>query len=49
VGGWALAAAMALGASDGTALLLGAATATGLRALALATGWTLPAWGDARR
>jgi uncharacterized membrane protein YeiH len=35
VGGWVLVAA----------LLLAAATASGLRLLALASGWTLPAWG----
>jgi uncharacterized membrane protein YeiH len=45
VGGWVLVGAMALGAGEGTALLVGAATATGLRVLALATGWKLPAWG----
>jgi hypothetical protein len=40
-----LVGAMALGAGEGTSLLVGAATATGLRVLALATGWKLPAWG----
>ena len=49
VGGWVLVGAMALGLGDGLALLLGAATATGLRALALATGWPLPAWGEGGR
>jgi hypothetical protein len=43
-----LVAAQALGAGEGTALLVGAATATGLRLLALATGWALPAWGAGR-
>ena len=43
-GGWVLVAASSLGASHWTALLCAAATATGLRALALATGFTLPAW-----
>ncbi len=46
VGGWVLVGARALGLDEGAALLLGAITATGLRALALATGWRLPAWGD---
>ena len=46
VGGWVLVAAQALGAGPGAALLLAAATASGLRLLALATGWRLPAWGD---
>lgn len=48
VGGWVLVGAMALGLGEGTALLLGATTATGLRVLALATGWRLPAWGEGR-
>jgi uncharacterized membrane protein YeiH len=43
-GGWVLVAATALGAAHWTALLAAAATATGLRALALATGFKLPAW-----
>jgi uncharacterized membrane protein YeiH len=43
-GGWVLVAAAALGASHWTALLCAAAAATGLRVLALATGFTLPAW-----
>jgi uncharacterized membrane protein YeiH len=46
VGGWVLVGARALGLDDSAALLLGAATAFGLRALALATGWRLPAWND---
>lgn len=49
VGGWVLVAAQALGAGPVAALLLAAATASGLRLLALATGWTLPAWGEARQ
>jgi uncharacterized membrane protein YeiH len=49
VGGWVLVAAHALGLGPGAALLLGAVTASGLRALALATGWTLPSWDDGRR
>jgi hypothetical protein len=40
---------MALGLGEGTALLLAAGAATGLRTLALATGWTLPAWGEGGR
>jgi uncharacterized membrane protein YeiH len=48
VGGWVLVGAMTLGLGEGTALLLGATTATGLRVLALATGWRLPAWGEGR-
>jgi uncharacterized membrane protein YeiH len=43
-GGWVLVAAVALGASQWTALLCATVTATGLRALALATGFRLPAW-----
>ena len=34
----------AAGLGDSVALLAGAATATGLRALAVFTGFTLPAW-----
>jgi phospholipase/carboxylesterase len=37
---------LAHGQRDSAALLLGAATAFGLRTLALATGWRLPAWSD---
>ena len=49
-GGWVLVGAQAAGLSADAALLLGAGTATLLRALALATGFTLPAWqiGDGR-
>jgi uncharacterized membrane protein YeiH len=49
VGGWVLVGARALGLDEGVALLLAALTATGLRALALATGWQLPAWDHERR
>ncbi|MFD0667184.1 trimeric intracellular cation channel family protein [Ramlibacter sp. MAHUQ-53] len=44
LGGWVLVGAQAFGAPAGVALLAGAATATGLRALALASGFTLPQW-----
>ena len=43
-GGWVLVAAQALQAPAWLGLLGAAATATGLRALALATGYTLPQW-----
>jgi uncharacterized membrane protein YeiH len=43
-GGWVLVAAAALSAPPWVALLVAAATATGLRALSLATGFRLPAW-----
>jgi uncharacterized membrane protein YeiH len=49
VGGWVLVGAQAAGTGDGVALLLGAVMATGLRALALAADWRLPAWDDERR
>ena len=45
-GGWVLVGAQALGAAPGTALLLAAATASGLRALALVTGFRLPQWSS---
>jgi uncharacterized membrane protein YeiH len=44
VGGWALVVAQHYGMSPGWALVLAASTATGLRCLALATGYTLPRW-----
>lgn len=50
-GGWVLVLAGMAGASPGWALVLGAATASGLRFAALATGYTLPRWsagGDGR-
>jgi uncharacterized membrane protein YeiH len=49
VGGWALVLAQRAGVPPGLALLLAAASATGLRVLALLTGYTLPRWssGDA--
>jgi uncharacterized membrane protein YeiH len=51
LGGWALVAAQALQAPEWLGLTAAAATATGLRALALWTGYTLPQWraGDAPR
>lgn len=47
VGGWALVGASAAGLAPGLALLLAAGLATGLRVAALATGFTLPRWGQA--
>jgi uncharacterized membrane protein YeiH len=48
-GGWVLVAAHGLGAPQGVGLAAAAITATGLRLLALATGFSLPAWrSDAR-
>jgi len=44
VGGWLLVGAQALGAPAWAALLVGASGATLLRALALLTGYRLPAW-----
>ena len=43
-GGWVLVGARTLGLDDSAALLLGAGAAFGLRALALATDYRLPAW-----
>ena len=43
-GGWVLVGAQAIGAPASMALLAGAATATGLRAWAMASGFTLPQW-----
>lgn len=43
-GGWVLVAARMLGLDDSLAVLLAAGTATGLRGLALATNYRLPAW-----
>ena len=45
-GAWVLVLLTQAGLSPGWALLLGAATASGLRALALATGFTLPRWSS---
>lgn len=45
-GGWVLVGALALGASQGTALLLAAGAASGLRALALLTDFRLPEWSS---
>lgn len=43
-GAWVLVAAQALGSPDWLAMLLGSATAFGLRALALVSGYELPRW-----
>jgi uncharacterized membrane protein YeiH len=45
-GGWMLVLSTQAGLPDGWALLLGAATATGLRAAALVSGYTLPRWSS---
>ncbi|RYZ07468.1 MAG: trimeric intracellular cation channel family protein [Comamonadaceae bacterium] len=46
VGGWVLVLAQGLGMLPGVALLLAAGCATGLRVLALITGYTLPRWSS---
>ncbi|AEG93717.1 trimeric intracellular cation channel family protein [Ramlibacter tataouinensis] len=46
-GGWVLVAVHHAGLPPGWGLLAGATTATGLRVLALATGFTLPRWSSA--
>jgi uncharacterized membrane protein YeiH len=43
-GGWVLVGAQQAGLQDEAALAAAALTATGLRVLALATGWQLPPW-----
>ena len=45
-GGWVLVAAHHAGLAAGTGLLLAAACASGLRVLALVTGYTLPRWSS---
>ncbi|HEX7892207.1 MAG TPA: trimeric intracellular cation channel family protein [Ramlibacter sp.] len=45
-GGWVLVLARYAGVDPGWALLAAAATATGLRGLALKTGFTLPRWSS---
>lgn len=45
-GGWVLVGARSLGVGDSAAVLLAAGTAFGLRALALATDYRLPAWAS---
>jgi uncharacterized membrane protein YeiH len=45
-GAWALVAAQHAGVAPGWSLVLGAATASGLRVLALLTGYTLPRWSS---
>jgi uncharacterized membrane protein YeiH len=44
IGGWAFVLAQHAGMPEGAALVASAATATGLRVLALLTGFTLPRW-----
>jgi uncharacterized membrane protein YeiH len=44
IGGWVLVFAQQVGASGWAALVVASATATGLRMLALYTGYTLPSW-----
>jgi uncharacterized membrane protein YeiH len=46
VGGWVLVLAQHAGAPPGLGLVLAAACATGLRVLALVTGYTLPKWSS---
>ena len=46
IGGWVLVIAQHLGVPPGLGLVIGAASATGLRVLALATGFTLPQWSS---
>ena len=45
-GSWVLVLAQQAGGSPGWSLVLGAATATGLRVWALVTGYTLPRWSS---
>jgi uncharacterized membrane protein YeiH len=45
-GGWALVIAQHAGAPQGLGLLIAAAVASGLRILALITGYTLPRWSS---
>lgn len=46
VGAWAVVLAQHFGMSSDMGLLVGACTATGLRVLALVTGYTLPRWSS---
>lgn len=46
IGSWVLVIAHHLGVPPSLGLVLGAATATGLRVLALVTGFTLPRWSS---
>ncbi|MBI2769248.1 MAG: trimeric intracellular cation channel family protein [Burkholderiales bacterium] len=48
LGGWVLVLAQQAGVPQEVALLLGAATASGLRVVALMTGYTLPRWSSGR-
>jgi uncharacterized membrane protein YeiH len=43
-GGWVLVGLHVLGVPEGAAVLAGAATASGLRVLALLLDWQLPRW-----
>ena len=45
-GGWVMVGATLAGVSESVALILSAATATGLRVAALATGFVLPRWSS---
>jgi uncharacterized membrane protein YeiH len=47
-GGWALVGAQALDAPGGLGLVAAIVTASGLRAWAMVTGYTLPRWGAGR-
>lgn len=49
VGGWVMVGAVALAAPQWATITAAAGTAVALRALALWTGWTLPAWRIHRR
>lgn len=46
IGGWLVIVAEQVGAPPGWGLVLGAATASGLRVAALLTGYTLPRWSS---
>jgi len=48
-GGWVLIVAQDGGVPPGLALVIAAATATGLRVVALVTGWTLPRWSSGHK
>jgi len=43
-GGWVVVGAQAMGLHDGWSLLAGAAVATGMRSLAMLSGFRLPSW-----
>jgi uncharacterized membrane protein YeiH len=48
-GGWALVIGLEIGLGRGGAVAAAVGTATGLRVLAMATGWTLPPWRPEER